>query len=360
MSINKFKKVIIFTVLLISSLFVFSNSEVIAQEETFEAKIIKILEEDGGYQKMEVEAVSGQYKGQRVIVENGMYVSANNLKYKLGDGVVITANELEDGSSLFVIADHVRRPVLFYLFTLFIILTVVIAGKWGLASIGGMFYSFYVIFVFILPMIIKGYNPVLVTIVGSMFIVPVTFGLSHGINRKTINAMLGTIISMVFVGILSAIFVNLAKLTGFAAEEASFLQYQLGDLIDLRGILLAGIIISSLGVMDDITVSQASVVSELRSANPKLSKKELFIRSMRVGKDHIASLVNTLILVYTGASLPLLLLFVNNPHPFTEIINYEIISEEIVRTLVGSIGLILAVPITSYIAVTIKDKKLKK
>lgn len=112
--------------------------------------------------------------------------------------------------------------------------------------------------------------------------------------------------------------------------------------------------------MDDITVSQASVVAELRSANPRLSKRELFIRSMRVGKDHIASLVNTLILVYTGASLPLLLLFVNNPHPFTEIINYEIIAEEIVRTLVGSIGLIVAVPITSYIAVNMNGKILKK
>lgn len=353
-----FKRIIIS--LFIFLLFILSPNLVSAQEQTFEGRITKILEENGGYQKLEVEAISGQFDGQKMIVENGMYVTASNLKYKLGDGVVVTANELEDGSTLFVIADHIRRPVLFYLFAIFLVLTIAIAGRWGLASIGGMLYSFYVIFVFILPMIIKGYNPVLVTIVGSMFIVPVTFGLSHGINKKTINAMIGTIISMIFVGILSAIFVNLTKLTGFAAEEASFLQYQLGDLIDLRGILLAGIIIASLGVMDDITVSQASVVAELRSANPRLSKRELFTRSMRVGKDHIASLVNTLILVYTGASLPLLLLFVNNPHPFTEIINYEIIAEEVVRTLVGSIGLIVAVPITTYIAVNMVDLKLKK
>lgn len=234
------KKIIIVWFLFL--IFLFTPSLAKAQEETFEGRITKILEESGGYQKMEVEAISGSFDGQRIIVENGMYVTASNLKYKLGDGVVVTSNELEDGSNLFVIADHVRRPILLYLAAIFLILTIIIAGKWGLASIGGMLYSFYVIFVFILPMIIKGYNPVLVTIIGSMFIVPVTFGLSHGINRKTINAMIGTIISMIFVGILSAIFVNLAKLTGFAAEEASFLQYQLGDLIDLRGILLAGII----------------------------------------------------------------------------------------------------------------------
>lgn len=354
------KKILLFLFLLVTFFISLSSSRVSAQEETFEGRITKILEENGDYQKMEVEATSGSYDGQKIIVENGLYVTASSLKYKLGDGVVITANDLEDGSSFFVITDHVRRPVLLYLTAIFLILTILIAGKWGLASIAGMLYSFYVIFVFILPMIIKGYNPVVVTIVGSVFIVPVTFGLSHGINRKTINAMVGTITSMVFVGVLSAIFVNLAKLTGFAAEEASFLQYQLGDLIDLRGILLAGMIISSLGVMDDITVSQASVVAELRLANPKLSKRELFARSMRVGKDHIASLVNTLILVYTGASLPLLLLFVNNPHPFSEVVNYEIIAEEIIRTLVGSIGLILAVPITSYIAVnSFKNQKNK-
>lgn len=121
-------------------------------------------------------------------------------------------------------------------------------------------------------------------------------------------------------------------------------------MINIKGLLLAGILIGVLGVLDDITIAQASVVEQLRYANPSLKPRELFSRAMRVGQDHIASMVNTLVLVYTGASLPLLLLFVNNPHPLTEIINYEIIAEEIVRTLVGSIALILAVPITTLLA----------
>lgn len=319
---------------------------VFAQENTYEGRITRILEENGSYQKLEITSKNKKYE-----IENGLYESTQNIRYKLNDNVVVT-----DG----MIVDFVRRPVLAYLFAIFVVLTVLIAGKWGLASILGMGYSFYVIFKFILPMIIKGYDAVTVAIIGAVFIIPVTFCLSHGINKKTVTAIVGTIISMIVVGILSFLFVNMAKLTGFAVEEAGFLQYQLGDLINMKGILLAGIIISTLGVMDDITISQSSVVEELQDANPKLAKKELFVRSMRVGKDHISSMVNTLVLVYAGASLPLLLLFVNNPHPFNEIINYEIIADEIVRTLVGSIGLILAVPITTYIAVqTLKNDTLK-
>ncbi|WKZ25674.1 MAG: YibE/F family protein [bacterium] len=344
-----FKRIITASILL-CLLFITPKIVGAQSEETFEGKVVRIIEEEGYYQKLDIKATSGTYKNSNLIVENGMYATSDIFKYKVGDSVVLASSSVDDGEELFVILDHIRRPALGYLFTIFVVLAVLVAGKWGLYSILGMAYSFYVIFVFILPMIIKGYNPVLTAIVGSLFIIPVTFGLSHGLNRKTIVAMLGTFISMILVGILSLVFVSLAKLTGFAAEEASFLQYQLGEMINLKGILLAGIIISTLGVMDDITVSQASVVAELKSANPKLSKKELFVRSMRVGKDHIASLVNTLVLVYTGASLPLLLLFVNNPHPFLEVINYEIVAEEIVRTLVGSIGLVLAVPITSFIA----------
>lgn len=322
---------IIFSILLLAL-----PNNVYAQTETNEGTVTKVIEENGSYQKLEVSS-----SDKKTIIENGVFDSAQQIKYKLNDKVVVT-----DGQ----ITDYVRRPSLYLLLGIFLLLTIFIAGKWGVTSILGMIYSFYIIFVFILPMIIKGFNPVAAAIIGSMFIIPVTFSLSHGLNKKTITAIIGTLISMIIVGVLSVVFVNLSKLTGFAVEEAGFLQYQLGSLINMKGILLAGIIISTLGVMDDITISQSSVVEELREANSKLSKKDLFIRSMRVGKDHISSMVNTLVLVYAGASLPLLLLFVNNPHPFTEIINYEIIADEIVRTMVGSIGLILAVPITTFIA----------
>ncbi len=127
--------------------------------------------------------------------------------------------------------------------------------------------------------------------------------------------------------------------------------------MNMKGLLLAGIIIGVLGVLDDITISQSAIVFQLKAANEKLKFKELYLRAMSVGQDHISSMVNTLILVYTGAALPLLLLFINNPRPFSEVVNYEIIADEVVRTLVGSIGLILAVPITTVIASWIAAKR---
>jgi len=189
-----------------------------------------------------------------------------------------------------------------------------------------------------------------------LFIIPITFYLSHGFNKKTTVAVGGTVIALIITGILAGIFVEAAKLTGFASEEAGFLQVAKQGLVNIKGLLLAGIIIGVLGVLDDVTVSQSAIVFQLKQANAKIKAGELYKRAMDVGKDHISSMVNTLVLVYTGAALPLLLLFIDNPHPFSEVVNYEIIADEIVRTLVGSIGLVLAVPITTLIASLTAEK----
>ncbi|MCG2686467.1 YibE/F family protein, partial [Candidatus Parcubacteria bacterium] len=206
------------------------------------------------------------------------------------------------------------------------------------------------IFKFILPQISAGRDPILVAIVGSLLIIPLTFYLSHGLNRKTTTAVLGTLAALLITGILAKIFTEATHLTGYASEEAAFLQVIKEGTINIKGLVLAGIIIGVLGILDDITVAQAAVVQQLKKANPQLKSSQLFTQAMGVGQDHIASMVNTLVLVYAGASLPLLLLFVDNPLPFSQVINYEIIAEEIVRTLVGSIGLIAAVPITTFLA----------
>jgi len=186
---------------------------------------------------------------------------------------------------------------------------------------------------------------------GSLLIIPLTFYLSHGFNKKTTVAVFGTLISLVLTGLLAKYFVGWARLTGFASEEAGFLQVMRPGLVSMKGLVLAGIIIGVLGVLDDITIAQAAVVEQLRQTDPNLAPEDLFWRAMRVGQDHIASMVNTLVLVYAGAALPLLLLFVDTSSPFREIINHEAIAEEIIRTLVGSIGLIAAVPITTFLAV---------
>lgn len=322
-----------------------------AQEETLEGTVLEIKEQNKTYQKLIIKIDRGSIAGQSIEVENGNEFLATNNFYKANDKLVVSSFKDEIGSTNYIITDYVRRDELLALFILFIFLVIVIGRFWGLASLIGMAISFFIIFTFILPMILKGYDAVLISIIGSIIIIPATFGISHGFSRKTFYAMLGTIITLIITGLLSVFFVEATHLTGFASEEAGFLNVALGPVVNIKGILLSGMIIATLGILDDITISQASIVNELRTANKKLSSAKLFTKAMNVGRDHISSLVNTLVLVYTGASLPLLLLFLESERSFLEVINYELIADEIVRTLVGSIGLILAVPITTAIAV---------
>lgn len=331
----------------------FAQTDENNEELTFTGEVIEVNNES-----IIVKINSGEMADERVEIDISTMPTAVRDQYSAGDLVMLAQSPGIDGNTQFYITDFVRGNSLLFLFILFASLAIIVGGWWGLSSLVGMAFSFGVIFWFILPRIVAGWNPVLVAILGSGLIIPVTFYMSHGINKKTNIAVVGTIVTLLITGVLATIFVELTHLTGFAAEEASFLNFEQQGLINMKGILLAGIIIGVLGILDDITVSQASIVNELREANRKLTNTELFQRAMKVGRDHIASLVNTLVLVYTGASLPLLLLFINNPRPFEEIINYEVIADEIVRTLVGSIGLILAVPITTFLAtLAIKEKK---
>jgi len=337
-----------------------------SQEEILETKVQRILEERQKkpmgaeefqlYQKMELLVTKGSLKGQTIEAESGNLPVSNLPKYKVGDGLIVSYSQDFEGNDVFYITDYIRRNSLFWLFAIFLVIALLV-GRWqGLTSLIGLAISFLVIFKFILPQIYNGASPVQVAILGSLIIIPVTFFLSHGLNRKTGIAIAGTVMALILTGILANLFVNLAQLTGFASEEAGFLQAYKPGLINIKGLLLAGIIIGVLGILDDITISQAAIVDQLKKTNPKLKSTELYKKAMTVGRDHIASMINTLILVYTGAALPLLLLFINNPRPFNEVINYEIIADEVIRTLVGSIGLILAVPITTFIAALVAEK----
>jgi len=339
------------------------------QEETLEATVVEILEEKEIsaefseekqlYQKLELFVTKGSFEDKKIIIESGNLPIANLQKYKVGNRVIVSYGKDFEGNDFFYITDYIRRGSLFWLFAVFVVLVALVAKWRGLTSLLGMTISFFIIFSFILPRISAGSDPIQTTIIGSFFIIPITFYFSHGFNKKTTVAVIGTVIALIITGILAGFFVESAKLTGFASEEAGFLQVIKQGSINIKGLLLAGIIIGLLGVLDDITVSQSAIVLQLKKANPKLKFEELYKRAMDVGQDHIASMVNTLILVYTGAALPLLLLFIDNPRPFSEVINYEIIADDIVRMLVGSIGLILAVPITTFIASLVAEEKIK-
>lgn len=341
----------------------FTTPPAFAQEPTnnyLEGKIVEVLRvteiESAGSlitsQVFRVELVSGS----SIEAESGIDQSANRT-YETGDKVIVRKNLDPEGNESYIVTDYVRRDSLLALTVLFILVTLIITRRWGLTSIIGMIYSFFIIFKILLPQILAGSDPITVTIISALFIIPVTFYLSHGINTKTTTAIMGTLIALVITGALATFFVYTSKLSGLSSEESGFLFAFFGEKINTRGLLLAGIIIGSLGVLDDVTISQAAVVEELKKSNVKLSSKELFQASMRVGHDHITSMVNTLILVYAGASLPLLLLFLDSSQKLGTVINQEIIAEEIIRTLVSSIGIVLAVPITSMIASANAAKK---
>lgn len=348
---------IFFTIVSIFSLSTKVAAQTQSEQKNYQGTITQILEKKTGgnfnvgemFQKLEVLITSkGDLHGQKVTVEN----TDPRIEYKIGNKLMV----YEANPKTFLIADQVRTDPLLILFIIFVAL-VILVSKWrGLGSLVGMIVSMVVIVYFVLPKIAAGNNPILIAIIGSLLIIPATFYPSHGLNHKTTLAIIATLIALIVTGFLASFFIGLSKLTGLASEEAGFLQAMYPGLFNMQGLLLAGVIVGVLGVLDDVTVSQVAIVQQLKIANPSLDLKELYKRAMDVGHDHISSMVNTLVLVYAGASLPLLLLFNDAAKPFAEVVNYEIIAEEVVRTLVGSIGLILAVPISTLLAVVFASK----
>jgi uncharacterized membrane protein len=323
--------------------------------ETLEAEIVEVLTENN-ITILKIVITSGSSAGQEAEINLGDFQFAQNVSFETGQKILVERAVGPDGEEIYFFSDFVRKSTLYWLFALFVLVALAITGATGIKAIFGLAFSFLIIFKFILPNILSGSSPLLIAILGSFIIAPVTFYLSHGLNRKTSAALIGTFIALLITGILAGIFVNAANITGFAAEESTFLRLATGETINIRGLLLAGIIIGTLGILDDVTVSQAAIVAQLKQANKRLKPGELYFMAMKVGHDHIASAVNTLVLVYTGAALPLLLLFLTAQVNFSTVINYEFIAEEIIRTLVGSIGLILAVPIATLLAVYIVNK----
>ncbi|MEV7153680.1 YibE/F family protein [Streptomyces misionensis] len=229
-------------------------------------------------------------------------------------------------------------------------LAVVVVGRMrGVMALVALAVSFLVLNQFILPAILQGSNPLLVAVVGASAIMLIALYMCHGLSARTSVAVLGTLISLSLIGLLGAQFIGWAALTG-NTDDSTGLIHGLYPKIDMSGLLLAGVIIGSLGVLDDVTVTQTSAVWELHEANPSMGPRGLYRAAIRIGRDHIASVVNTLVLAYAGAALPLLLLFSIAQSGVGTVADSELVAEEIVRTLVGSIGLVASVPVTTALA----------
>lgn len=354
-----FRQITIFIICIVFSLFV-SSAAVHAQtnQEYSRGKIESIIEEteirdtNGTtyIQKLEVKKQTGE--SVEITFGSEQQPIDEKQRFQPGDQVIVVQQPTPEGSQESLIADRWRVPIFWWLSALFFILVIAVARQQGLSSIFGMIASVGVLLNFIVPQILQGANPLFITLIGVLFIAGITMYLTHGWNIESHVALFSIVATLGVVAILSIISVQVAHLSGLGSEDAYYIQFSSEMKFNLQGLLLGGILLGALGVLDDICVAQVSVVRELLSVNKDLSFSELYTRAMAVGRDHVASLVNTLVLAYAGANLPLFLLFsLNKQIPLWVTINQEIIIEEVIRTLTGSIGLVFAVPMTTLIAV---------
>ncbi|WP_405746618.1 YibE/F family protein [Streptomyces canus] len=266
-----------------------------------------------------------------------------------GQKVVVAYEPSAPRDLQYSVADVNRRLPMGLLAGIFALAVVIVGRLRGVMALVALAISFLLLNFFVLPAILQGSNPLLVAVVGSSAIMLIALYMCHGLSARTSVAVLGTLISLILIGILGSQFIGWAALTG-NTDDNTGLIHGLYPSIDMSGLLLAGVIIGSLGVLDDVTVTQTSAVWELHEANPTMGWRGLYRAGIRIGRDHIASVVNTLVLAYAGAALPLLLLFSIAQSSVGTVANSELVAEEIVRTLVGSIGLVASVPVTTVLA----------
>lgn len=279
--------------------------------------------------------------------------------YSVGQKIVIVNERPALDIQTTNIADQYRIPPMIALLVGFFILVLLVARRKGLTALIGMVLSLAVLFYYMVPQILSGANPVFVSIVTAAIISSLIIYIGHGFGYRSHIALFSMLTTLTVVAILSSVVIRLAYLTGLGDETAIFLQFPGVKPINLQGLLLGGIILAALSVLDDSIISQVSVIYQLKAVKPNISFQELWRRGMEVGQDHISTLVNTLILAYAGASLPLfILLSVNNTsQPIWVALNSQTIAEEVVRTLTGSIGLVLSIPLTTLVAAYVVHKK---
>ena len=293
------------------------------------------------------ELTSGDDEGELGAIELNLDSSVSE-----GDGIYVVAFDEVDGGRAYSFYEFQRGTPMLLLLLLFCA-AVVTLGRWrGLGALAGLGVSLIVLTFFTLPSVLDGNNAVAVALVSASVIAFFALFLAHGAGISTVVALLSMFVSLGLTAFLAWLFVVSTKLTGFT-DDATYLLVGLAEGLDVRGIVLAGVVIGSLGVLDDVVVTQVSSVWELKRADPTLGTMELFTPAMRIGRDHISSTVNTLFLAYAGAALPLLLLFTESAQSLSSVVTREVVATEVVRALVGSIGLVASVPISTWLAATV-------
>lgn len=307
-------------------------------------------------QTIDIQLLEGDDIGDTIQIDN------DYIQVEEGDRIFVRrAQNFEGDGYIYGIIEVKRTSALWWLFALFVIVIISFGGWQGVRSLLSLAASLFIILYLLVPALVSGYPPVLTSIGIAVLVLFGAIFITHGFNRRSLAAFVGTIIAISITGFLAWVSVDFVTLTGFGSDESIYLNINTEGTLNFAGLLLGAIIIGVLGVLDDIAITQVAVVQELlklrAESEKKTSLRDIYTRAMRVGREHVAALVNTLVLAYTGAALPLLLWVSSASTNFMLEANREIFAAEIVRTLIGSIGLIMTVPITTAIAVwLLKDR----
>lgn len=356
MLLGLFSRVSIFLLVAVCILPSVLSAQALHQDlrETVTAEVLEVVSEknrliDGTdtttmTQEVRVVLGDGEKKGEVVTITNEV------VRLAVGDNILVNRIVTIDGSEYVTYQDFERRPALLMVLVLFIGLFLFFSGWQGVRALFALGGSVLAILFLLVPALLAGYDPMLVTVgIAALVLAVVLFG-THGINPQSIIAFGGTLSAVIVTGIIAYVSVIVMRFTGFSSDASVYLNFATDGKLDLSGLLLGSIIIGILGVLDDVAVTQASVVRQLKAANPLFGFHDLYTRSLIVGRDHLGSLVNTLALAYAGVALPIILLYAKTSSSFLLALNQEVIAVEMVRIMVGSIGLILAVPATSAVA----------
>jgi uncharacterized membrane protein len=349
-------------VLLVASIAVLAacgNPNVGVGIEVIDGHVVRVLasgdREGAKYQRLAVQLDDSLYRGEVVELEwDGRRALNENGFLSPGDRVLLTLSR-EGNTRVYTISEIVRLPSL-WPFVAVLAIALVAVGRWkGVASLAGLGASIAVFLLAVLPAVRQGDDPLLATLLGSIGVLAVAVFVVHGFNRKSVAALFGTLGALVLVLVLAAVAISVARVTGLGTEDAIFVFVGTGGKVDMPRLVLAGVVVGSLGALVDMAVGQASTVFEL-SATSELRGRQLYLSALNVGRDHIGSLVNTLALAYFGGALPLIVLISLGYQPLSVAINSEEITQSIMAVLIASIGLVLCVPLTTAIAVALADR----
>lgn len=328
-----------------------SKDKPLPRQEFVKAKI----EESG--KTITARILTGSQQGNKVTIQ-----SVNQtfpVKLKTGDTVVLNKTQ-ERGETTYYFNDQYRINRVLVVLALFLIVVFLVSGIKGIGSVIGLLVSLSVLFSYVIPSILSGKDPLMVSFVGAVIILLVSTYVAHGFSKQTTVALVSTFLSLVLTLLVAKFAVSYSLLSGFGTEDAYDLYFAGRFIINMQGLLLGGIMIATVGALNDVTTTQAATVAGLAKLNPTMRFKELLAQGFVIGKEHVISLINTLVLAYAGSSLAVFIVLFYNPQnqPYWTILNSEIINEEIIKTLAGTMGLLLSMPIVTFIAAILYDKRI--